>query len=95
MFNFKLKRCLTKQDYESVKWMSYYACGAEMYDEGKILRVAEIVEEYAEDESEGLVYSKWITNIANGKEFNWHKLQSFCIEMMEKYAPKNFICNAR
>lgn len=85
MFDVKLKRKLTKKDYESLKWMSLYACGERYYDESKILRVAEIIEEIVEDETDASVYSKWIINVANGKEFSWHRLQSFCIELMETY----------
>lgn len=85
MFNVAIRRPLTKDDYESIKWLSYYAADMVGYEESKILRVAEIMEEILEDESDALLYSKWIMNVANGKPFNWHKLQSFCIELMETY----------
>lgn len=83
MFNVKLKRKLKKCDYDALSWMSLYACGERYYDESKILRAAEVVEELVEDE--GGAYSKWIINVANGKQFDWHRLQSFCIELMETY----------
>lgn len=85
MFNVSIRRPLTKDDYESIRWLSYYAADMVTYDESKILRVAEIMEEIVEDEYDAHLYSKWIMNVANGKPFNWHKLQSFCIELMETY----------
>ncbi len=79
-----LKRNLNQEEYDAVNWFSYYTVGHHSYNETKILKTAEVILDLLNDKTEAKVYSNWIKSVVNGKDYDFHKIQFFCIEVLTK-----------
>lgn len=78
-----LNRSLTYDERETLIWLGYYIANQRNYSETAIRKAAKIVSDVLSDKTESKVYSQWICNIAEGKDYDFHKAQFFLIELLQ------------
>lgn len=80
-----IKRNLTQADYDAINWVSYYAAGHNSYNEARFIEASKVILDLLADKVEAKSYSNWIIRASQGHDFDFHKLQDFCIELLQHY----------